>query len=426
MRTPTTVLVLLLLAAPATAGLHYSGETFAPLPVKWRGFLLDHRALRGVAAERGGSPLRAEYAAARDGLERLAAKRPLTADEAADLGALRVRLGEPGKAVDGLRSAARAHPNHFRLAANLGTAWQLAGDLEQAAVALEDAVRLAPPPLRDAERLHLKLVRLRLKEGKAPATAVDDLFGVRFVGENGKPAAGALAAAGAKKLPADAVALLQRLALSLPADGRLLWHLGELANAAGDVRTAAAVLDGCVTEFALGAPDLRARRTLYRAAVDELNAKPDRDPHRGTGNAKSARALVRPFDESKLPPVRADAANPLPWDALAATTLDRTARPTFLKHLDALDGKAVTLTGFMRPARDELEFTGFLLVEYPVGCWFCEAPDATGLVNVELKPGRTAELKKGLVRIDGTLRLNRDDPEAFLFTVADARVGEAE
>ena len=30
----------------------------------------------------------------------------------------------------------------------------------------------------------------------------------------------------------------------------MLWQLGELANAHGDVATAAAILEGCVTEFA--------------------------------------------------------------------------------------------------------------------------------------------------------------------------------
>ena len=52
----------------------------------------------------------------------------------------------------------------------------------------------------------------------------------------------------------DAAAVVQQLALWLPADGRLLWQLGEIANATGDVRTAANILDGCVTEFAMKSP----------------------------------------------------------------------------------------------------------------------------------------------------------------------------
>src|SRR6185295_16567000 len=110
------------------------------------------------------------------------------------------------------------------------------------------------------EEYHLKLVRLRLKNKKADG--LDDLFGVRFVDAEGGYTPGKLAAAEQKKLPAAAIAIVQQLALWLPADGRLLWQLAELANAHGDVRTAAAIMDGCVTEFAMSAPELRRRRQV--------------------------------------------------------------------------------------------------------------------------------------------------------------------
>jgi hypothetical protein len=427
MRRVLTVCLLLALTAPARAGLYYSGEQYAELPSRMRGFLVDHRALRGAGVERPGnlpaSPLRDDYLAAADRLEKLAKTRPLTADEAADLGAVYVRLGKPDKAVGLLVPAARKSPEHFRLAANLGTAFQLAGDLDRAAEYLSEAIRLAPEKARPFEEYHLKLVRLRLKEGKAardPA-AVDDLFGVKYDDGPGK-----MDEAERKKLPDDAVAVVEQLALWLPADGRLLWQLGELANAHGDIRTAAAILDGCVTEFAMGAADLRKRRQLFRAAVEELAKKPELDQHKITLRGKSPRPLVKAFDESTLPPVSADRANPLPWPVLAATTTDAKGRPVFLKYLEQLDGKTVTLTGFMQPVRDELAVTGFLLLEYPVGCWFCETPEATGMVSVGLKAGKSVEFKKGLVKVTGTLSLNRTDPETYLFTVTDARVGEAD
>jgi tetratricopeptide (TPR) repeat protein len=430
---PTTRLALIVLAfvpAPARAGLHYSGETFAELPSKWKGFLTDHRALRALGQNRPNdlpSPLRDEYAAALAKLEQAARQRALTADESADLGALHVRTGNPEKAVEILRPAARAHPEHFRLAANLGTAWQLAGDPEQAAAALGEAVRLAPPKLRDAERLHLKLVRLRLKETRAAADAApDDLFGVKYVGESGKPEPGKMAAAEVRTLPDGAIPAVQRLALWLPADGRLLWQLGELANMTGDVTTAAAILDGCVTEFALASADLRARRQLYRAAADEQAKKPEHERHRVTFTAASPRPLVRKFDASQLPPVRADGPNTLPWAVLTETALDRNFRPTFLKHLEQLEGKRVVLTGFMQPLRDEAELSGFLLVEYPVGCWFCETPEPTGVVGVTLAVGKPVRPTRGLVKVEGVLALNRTDPEEFLYTLKDARVGQAD
>ena len=122
----------------------------------------------------------------------------------------------------------------------------------------------------------------------------------------------------------------------------------------------------------------------------------------------------------------ADGANPLPWGVLAATAIDAKTAPQFIKYLDQLDGKTVTITGFMQPVRDELAVTGFLLLEYPVGCWFCETPEATGLVSVELQAGRSTQLKKGLIKVTGRLSLNRDNPETYLFNLSEARVGEVD
>src|SRR5437899_4856544 len=159
------IVALLMASDFACAGLYYSGEVYAELPSQWRGFLLDQRTLRNIGVKpvggRVASPARKRYEEAAAKLEKTGRERKLSADEAADLGALYVRLGEVGKAVAILRTAQREHPNHFRLVANLGTAWQLQGDLEQAAVYLEQAVRLAPGKLQKAEEYHRKLVRLR-------------------------------------------------------------------------------------------------------------------------------------------------------------------------------------------------------------------------------------------------------------------------
>jgi hypothetical protein len=417
---PLSPCLLVLFPGPAHAGLYLSAEPRADLPAQWRGFLLDQQALRRLAVPPGPGvrpdPLREQYQEALDALERAARGRTLTADETADLGALLVRLGRPAEAVTHLRTAAREHPDHFRIAANLGTAWQLAGDLAQAAVALEHAAHLAPPADRPAERLHLALVRGRLRPGADPQ-ALDDLFGVRY------GMAGRMPDAERRKLPADALALTQRLALSLPADGRLLWQLGELANAGGDAKTAAAVLEGCVGEFGLGHPDLRRQRQALRALAD-AGATPHEEHH--AWKFRSPRPLLRRFDTAKLPPVRPTGVNDLPWPLVALTTLDRRGRPTFADRLRQLDGRRVRLSGFLQPLSDDPASEAFLLVEYPVGCWFCETPDATGIVRVELPSGKPAELRKGLVTVEGTLRLNSENPEDFLYTVEGARLGEAD
>src|SRR5437868_4247242 len=125
---PVAALLLGLLCAPAArAGLYYSGETVADLPSQWRGFLLDQRLLRNIAVKPTdkvrASPERLKYEAALTKLERAAKERKLSADELADQGALLVRLGEPARAVEVLRAAQRQFPNHFKIVANLGTAY---------------------------------------------------------------------------------------------------------------------------------------------------------------------------------------------------------------------------------------------------------------------------------------------------------------
>src|SRR5262249_39164601 len=274
----TSLGLVLLAGTVAHAGLHYSGEPIAELRSQWRGFLLDQRALRNIAVKSKegvpANPAREKYLEAAAKLQDAAKQRKLSADEKADLGALFIRLGEIAQAVELLRAAHREHPLHFRIVANLGTAWQLHGDLNQAETCLQQAVRLAPGRLQKAEEYHLRLVRLRQKQGR-DASALDDLFGVQYAGEEGKYAAGKLAAAQRKKLPADVVALVQRLALWLPADGKLLWQLAELANAHGDVRTAAAIMDGCVTEFNMDAAELRRHRQIVRSAADALAKRVD-------------------------------------------------------------------------------------------------------------------------------------------------------
>jgi hypothetical protein len=302
----------------------------------------------------------------------------------------------------------------------------LQGDLDQAALALREAVRLAPGKWQKAEEYQWKLVRLR-KEQPRDAQDLDDLFGVRYVNDKGAYEPGKLSAEEKKKLPAGAAAVVQQLALWLPADGRLLWQLAELANLYGDPKTAAQIMDGCVSEFGLTAPELRRRRQLNRAAANALgDASPTHEGHMGLLKMRSRRPLQSRLDLADLPPVSADGVNGLPWALLTETTLDRAFKPTFPKYLKELDGKQVALSGFMQPLEDNPETAGFMLIEYPVGCWYCEVPEMTGMVYVEVPAGQRTRLTRGLVKITGQLQLNATDPESFLYTIGKAKVAEAD
>jgi hypothetical protein len=419
----------LLTTSPAFAGLHYSGETIAELPSRWQGFLLDQRALRLIAVRPAtGKPaglLRSRYQSEADRLAKLAEGRPLSADEAADLGALYVRLGELSRALEVLRPAQRANPKHYRLISNLGTTWQLQGDLIQAAACLEQAVRLSPGRLQKAEELQLRLVRLRMRE-KDRNDHLDDLFGVRYVGASKKYEPGKLAAEERRKLPTYAIADVQQLALWLPSDARLLWQLAELAGAHGDVLTAAAMLDGCVTEFGLRNDELQEHRQAQRTAAGDKNRPVSRKEHEEEGESlfkpRSSRPLVNKAAAVDLPPVSATGENRLPWEVLSETALDRKARPTFAKYLKELDGKTVVLRGYLQPLGDSEDLGSFLVIENPVGCWYCEMPEMTGIVFVEMAAGKTGKFGREAVQITGTLSLNASDPENFLYTIRNARM----
>jgi hypothetical protein len=425
MRCLLPFVLLLTASAPARAGLYYSGETYNDLPSQWRGFLLDQRVLRQAAVKptkdqpAGVLRIRYEKEAAQ-----LAKKTKLDADEAADLGALYVRLGEAGKAVQVLRAAQRDNPVHFRIASNLGTAWHASGDLAQAAAALEQAVKLAPGKHLKAEQLHLRLVRLRAHE-KANVQSLDDLFGVRYLGPSGRYEAGKLSAERRKELPTAAVALTQQLALWLPGDARLLWQLAELANAHGDVATAAAIMDGCVTEFGLRDAELLAHRKIVRAAASERkeeDAKKAHEAHALLFKPRSSRPLASKTTLADLPPIDSKKTNVLGWEVIGQTTIDRRARPTFPKYLKELDGLKVELRGYLQPLSDESGLGAFLLIENPVGCWYCEMPDLAFMVLVEMPEGKSAKYTRDRLKVTGRLKLNSTDPEKFLYLVQDATV----
>jgi hypothetical protein len=422
------LLLLALVACPGAvrAGLYYSGETYGELPSRWRGFLLDQRTLRQVAAKPPAgipaSPLRTRY---EQEAARLARLEKRTADEDADMGALYLRLGESSKALEVLRPAQRVHPVHFRLTANLGTAWQVHGDLTQAAALLEQAVRLAPGKYLQAEQLHLKLVRLRSRE-RTGSHALDNLFGARFVGPGGTYEPGKLAPEQRKVLPSAAIALVQQLALWLPADARLLWQLAELAGAHGDVHTAAAIMDGCVGEFGLRDADLQAHRRLMRVAATKAGpaGKKEHEAHALLFKPRSSRPLLSKAGLAALPPIDPKGTNTLAWEVIAETTVDRQARPTFARYLVELDGKQVMLRGYLQPLGEDTALSAFLLIENPVGCWYCEMPEVTNIVLVELPEGKVGRFTRERIRVTGKLTLNSTDPENFLYIVRDAKMAE--
>jgi hypothetical protein len=183
--------------------------------------------------------------------------------------------------------------------------------------------------------------------------------------------------------------------------------------------------DGCVVQVGMTGTELRRRRRLLREAADAA-AKAGTAGHTQHAAAlkfRSMRPLQGNFDTSALPPISATGVNALPWELFTETRIEKPFRPVFADYLRRLDGKQISLTGFMYPLRDEAETGAFMFIENPVGCWYCEMPETTGIIYVEMPAGQTVPLRRGLLRVVGRLTLNATDPEDFLYTIRDARIG---
>jgi tetratricopeptide (TPR) repeat protein len=205
---------------------------------------------------------------------------------AAELGVVQWRLRDTEAALTTLRAAANRDPRNFWVLTHLGSVYQALGQDREASSPLEAARDAFPEPwpvgppaagdwFKKAEGYQLKLLRLRLPESSLrtsgrprPAADVDALFPVKFTGPDGQYTAGRIDEAERKKLPADAVAVIQQLLLWFPEDTRLLWLLGELYNAEGNLEFAAKVLDDCVWQRRYESPALREHRRMLQEAYE--------------------------------------------------------------------------------------------------------------------------------------------------------------
>src|SRR5262249_28935823 len=134
--------------------------------------------------------------------------------------------------------------------------------------------------------------------------------------------------------------------------------------------------------------------------------------------------LVSKAGLEALSPIDPKGVNTLAWEVIAETTVDRQARPTFAKYLQELDGKQVIMRGHVQPLGEGTDLGAFMLVEHPVGCWYCEMPEGVNIVLVELPEGKAGRYTRERVKVTGKLVLNARDPENFLYTIRDAKVSD--
>ena len=85
-----------------------------------------------------------------------------------------------------------------------------------------------------------------------------------------------------------------------------------------------------------------------------------------------------------------------------------------------LDGKRVTLYGFMMPVGEETRTRQFLLTDRPLWCGSCDPVGPEGVVEVNTRSSMAAA--RQVVAVRGVLHVLRSDPKSVLYRMTDAQV----
>ena len=434
--TTTAGLLILAVAAAAEAGLYYSGEQYASLPAQWRGFLLDHRLLRNIAVkpkvEAEASPLRTRY--------RLAAEKPQACGRQ---GQAERRTSSPtsGRSTFGSarssacrRSAAagarRASESlRHRRQSRHGLAAH--GDFVRPQPALEDAVRLAPGKVAAARG---SASQARPWPIAMPSRATSTIFSASvYRMTRAATSRASWRRPQMKKLPAKAVAIAQQLALWLPADGPLLWQLAELANAHGDFRNAAAMMEGCVVTFGMQNPDAAQASASSCAMPSTICRKLKLGVQRwstassilGTLAFRSRRPLI---SKRRRPPrcrrsIRTGSIA-IPWE-LFSETVARKAVQADIPEVSAGIGRQADFADRLHVSAGRGSRADVVSVHRGAGRLLVlrDARDDRDRVTSSCPPARRRAISAAWSASSAGCSLNANDPEDFLYTVKDARVG---
>ena len=106
------------------------------------------------------------------------------------------------------------------------------------------------------------------------------------------------------------------------------------------------------------------------------------------------------------------------YDDFMGTEIEQ---PKFSEQLILREGKEVTLEGFIIPLQQENEQDYFVLSRFPYqSCFFCgqAGPETV----VEVYSDRSFRYTDERVRVNGKLRLNRDNPLNLFYILEDCEV----
>ncbi len=115
-------------------------------------------------------------------------------------------------------------------------------------------------------------------------------------------------------------------------------------------------------------------------------------------------------------------------ESISGPAPDATPLPVFPGELRKLDGKRVSISGFVTPYADPDKMSKMLLTKAPVGCFFCNPPQENGVVFIRLSAKeKPVNMDVDTITVEGTLHLVQPDSkdeetQQFFFTIDDAKV----
>jgi hypothetical protein len=94
-------------------------------------------------------------------------------------------------------------------------------------------------------------------------------------------------------------------------------------------------------------------------------------------------------------------------------------KPVFSETAKSLNGKIVTLPGYIIPFENQVRASTFMLSSLPINaCFFCGVGGPESVVEVSLK--QSIPYTEKPVEIKGILRLNDKDPDKMIYRIEQA------
>lgn len=112
--------------------------------------------------------------------------RPQTYQEKTDHAVLLVHAGQAPRALALLQEAEKQSPGHYEIAADLGTAFELSGDNEQALKWIKEGIKRKPDSHQGSEWLHVKILEAKIAMKRDPKWLESNFVSGVDVGQHGE------------------------------------------------------------------------------------------------------------------------------------------------------------------------------------------------------------------------------------------------